>query len=229
MSTRSRGGPERGRKLSHGIGAASGWAERAQRLLERGLIRIAPRSTAGPITLSAFELEEWMAPLFFAKVQAALALIGEIEPRRLPRIERDIRVIGGVGAGASYYANRLGMIVLSWHAVLPQSTEAVAMTIIHEATHARIYGAGIRYPEPLRARIERICVEEEAAFALRLPNGEVMAKEALARLERPWWTPDELHESAMERGRALEVPEWMMRLREWRHRRRKARRGNDSG
>jgi hypothetical protein len=195
-------------------------ARRVDTTIEQIDLRISKRSEALGIELRAKTLDGWMHPLFFEKVRRALGLIGEYEPRRLLRIQRDIRTIAGSRGGNSYYHYPLRLIVLSWPAVFPVTVADVALTIIHEATHARIAQAGIEYGDALRARIEAACVRQEAAFALRLPGGEGLAERQLGKLARPWWTPERLHESAVESARAHGVPEWLLRIMQKRHERR---------
>ena len=40
----------------------------------------------------------------------------------------------------------------------------IAATLVHEAVHARLQRAGLRYWPDLRPRIEAVCVREEIAF-----------------------------------------------------------------
>ena len=45
------------------------------------------------------------------------------------------------------------------------SAEQLAMTLVHEATHGYLHFRAISYKEERRARIERVCVQTEIAFA----------------------------------------------------------------
>jgi hypothetical protein len=183
------------------------WLEKTSRRLLYGLTT---RSEAHGIELRAGLLDAWMEPLFFAKVTRALDLIAERDARRLARIQRDVRVICGDLAGYSHWYDPLRLMVLVWPAVFPTRVEDVALTIVHEATHARIYRAGIAYDEDARARIEAVCVGQEATFARLLPDGESLAERELKKLDTPWWTTSEFQRSQLERARAHEIPEWLI-------------------
>lgn len=185
--------------------------ERIRGGLWRGIELASPRSSAREFELRAVSVPTGMEKLFYAKVCLALDLIGKYEPRRLNRIRRDVRAIAGVAGGSHQYKAMTRSIVLSWPGVLRSTSAELAMTIIHEATHGRIIDFGVRYDEPLRARIEGICVAQEAVFARALPGGEQLAKGALEKLSQPWWSPNDLHRSNMEFARAHDLPGWALR------------------
>lgn len=109
-----------------------------------------------------------------------------------------------------------------------RTTEDIASAIVHEATHARLWRYGFRYPEEMRSRIEAVCFRRERAFATKLPNGEkiqdLAARSLAAYAGQEHWT-DEVRRQRQEEGviRALEylgVPKWLMRAlratRRWR-------------
>ena len=77
---------------------------------------------------------------------------------------------------------------------------------MHEGAHARLLRAGVGYAEPARARVERICVGQEAAFARRLPDGAALVAEALARRDAPARARPELYSNRAQRARALAWP-----------------------
>ena len=101
----------------------------------------------------------------------------------------------------------------------------IASILVHEFTHARIDAAGIRYGPATRIRIERACVRQQIAFTTRLPPSEANDRLA-ARLRSQWERAPELWSAAaaaerFERaGRALGMPDWLIRLglrfRRWR-------------
>jgi hypothetical protein len=50
---------------------------------------------------------------------------------------------------------------------------AVASKLVHEAVHARLRCAGLgSYGADLAVRVEELCIDEEIAFAQRLPRDE---------------------------------------------------------
>jgi hypothetical protein len=187
--------------------------ERIQARLWRTAEIRSHRGSACGIELRAMSVPQGMEELFYARVRVALVLIEKYEPRRLVRIRRDISAIGGVAGGADgWYQVAARSILLSWPAVLRSTSAELAMTIVHEATHARIESLGVRYEEPLRTRIESLCVAQEAAFARTLPGGELLADRALEKLSRPWWSPEDLLLWRMEFGRAHNVPQWLLKF-----------------
>ena len=69
--------------------------------------------------------------------------------------------------------------------------ELIASVIVHEATHARLMRCGIGYEEELRARVEKVCLRRELAFAAKLPNGEQIRAQTdpeLGYLPPSYWT-----------------------------------------
>jgi hypothetical protein len=77
------------------------------------------------------------------------------------------------------------MCLLRFEYVLdPRTTPTqLAMTLVHEGTHARLLRAGFPYRERLRRRVERLCVLAEIIFASRLPDAEAEVQEAEKRLD----------------------------------------------
>src|SRR6266542_5713544 len=119
----------------------------------------------------------------FEKVAAALDLIAEYEPRRLRRIARDIQGVWVRRAAyaPAYYIEALRLCVIDRKFVTPEDTAPamIAVALVHEATHARLFRNKIPYTEAIRPRIEAVCDEQSAAFARRLPDGESLARRIL--------------------------------------------------
>ncbi len=89
------------------------------------------------------------------------------------------------------------------------------MTLVHEATHARVYRAGIRYLPRNRRRIEQICVRAEIDFATQLPDATLLADEARHALETEWWEDVPKRERELGQLRILGVPAWLIWLRKF--------------
>lgn len=125
----------------------------------------------------------------FGKVDAALALLAAHDPLRYGYLRRDVRRIWvtGLPAATAQYLAELGMCVLDFDYVAAAATtpEHVAQTLVHEGAHARLRRAGFGYGEAVRARVERVCVGQEAALARKLPGGAALVADAEARLEYP--------------------------------------------
>lgn len=156
------------------------------------------------------------------KVEKALSLIRGHDPVRYQRILRDLERIWVVylfGAVGSFHS-------LTWTCkldrrfVLDEKTalESIACTIVHEATHARLWRNGIFYDEDIRVRVEGVCIGSEIAFADRLPEGTWIADDAWRC--RQALQPSDFSDTAMNaRRRAgterlfreLEMPEWFIK------------------
>lgn len=76
---------------------------------------------------------------------------------------------------------------------------SLATTIVHEAAHARLWKRGIGYEETQRVAIERYCMEQEIAFAKRLPDGQHIIDEAtdiIASLDASYYSDSSFQERA---------------------------------
>ena len=122
------------------------------------------------------------------KVRAALDLIATTDARCYRIVKKYVRhVIVWPGDYTAY--DRWGGIHFAREYLEDANTPLVAAGLVHEATHLRIARSGIPYDPELRARIEALCVREQAAFLRRVadPRGEAWAIEAEEHLSRPWW------------------------------------------
>jgi hypothetical protein len=118
-------------------------------------------------------------------VQDALDLISKYDPRRSRRLHRDLRRIWvGATPYRGEYDSELDMCVLQFeYVVSPDTSPArLALTIAHEAMHARLARRGIGYSESVRARVERICILSEIDLAERLPGSQALVDGARQRL-----------------------------------------------
>jgi hypothetical protein len=198
-----------------------------QRALRDLLWRLSDRRDAHgfPIGYSKSDADSMMAQ---ARVTAAFDLIAATWPRWLQRTRTYVdrvqvrRVIQSIG---------------EWHGVSRQvdldydylcrpevSIAAIASTIVHECTHARIHAAGIPYIGAERIRIERACVGQELAFVRALADDEAHSA-LLARIANMSEHADDVwsSESNERRSRAalqtIGVPRWLadvtLRLRKW--------------
>jgi hypothetical protein len=174
------------------------------------LIRISPKQQCLGIEVLDYTFDGEDPAPYFAKVTSALELIAQLQPMRLGRIRRDLkRIVIAKQVGASYWPNWRAC-ALTPRGLDSEDIAGIALSIIHEATHARLDGCGIEYIADLRPRIERRCTEEEISFALLLEDGQKRAAELTSKLEKPWWTDEQLR-SYQIRKLEMNYPAWVAR------------------
>lgn len=123
----------------------------------------------------------------FENVAEALGVIERFDTRRVAALRRRVALLLVTENDGSAYIPTLNAGLLSLNLVLTRSAEEIAVTIVHEMTHARLWQRGFRYAAAKRERIERICVGEEMRFAARLPGGSELVKESERLLTSRWW------------------------------------------
>ena len=143
-----------------------------------------------------------------SKLDDALETLKRGDPRRYHRVRMHVRHIF-VWPGHYSAQDKFGGMMLSGQLARVASTAHIVGDLVHEATHLRIARQGIRYVQARRARIERLCVEEEIDALLRCDlideRESTSMREALAT---PWWTSD-VRRKDIERVLATaELPRW---------------------
>jgi hypothetical protein len=152
------------------------------------------------------------------RVAKALDLIHSFDRRRSERLERDrVGILLAPGYGQHTYSEGANIIDLDLRLVMHNSTESLAIAIVHEATHARFGLAGVHYGSGNAMRMERRCVEEEIAFVRRLPYTSEAeyadwAEKKRARLAHPWWTRRGRLRALARAFEAEGAPQWMIRI-----------------
>lgn len=103
---------------------------------------------------------------------------------------------------------------------------AVACTVVHEATHARLFELGIPYDEPIRYRVELVCVKASLLTAQRLPGAHAEVDRCRRQLliDPGYFSSEKFAERAINDLRADGLPEWLIRILVWIRRTRAARR-----
>jgi len=171
------------------------------------------------------------------KIVEALGLIRDFDPVRYKHMLRDVRqiLVTTLPSSVAQWAVASQACELDERYLVHEDTtsERVASSIVHEATHARLMRCGIGYEEALRDRVEQVCLRREIAFAARLPTGRGRLEDVEATLAA---MPDLSDEAMTERyldgvRDALlynNLPRWfvglVMSYGRWQHRRRFARR-----
>jgi len=180
------------------------------------LIRTAPRQKCLGIDVVDLTDDGEDPTPYFAKVMSALEIIARHQPKRLDRIRRDLRYILIFKQPGATYWDDLRACTLSAQFVASKDTEVIALSVVHEATHARISSRGIPYDPAHQARIERVCVHEEVSLVRLLANGSERAAQLISHLDTPWWTAEQVRDRKI---RALEMnaPPWLTRFFIWLH------------
>ncbi|MFL5493649.1 MAG: hypothetical protein ACJ8DC_04605 [Gemmatimonadales bacterium] len=181
---------------------------RVRWLLLRGLLILSQRKKLDGIEVVDAAEEDGERTL--ERLRGALNVIEKGDPRRYQRLKRDLRRIVLVRAGDPEFASEIGACILRSGYVRESEPAALASTLVHEATHARLCRLGIGYGPALRARVEGICVREQIAFAERIGSVEIL-DHLRQKLDRPWWTRAQLQERRIVAWRNLGVPEWAVR------------------
>ncbi|MEO0772021.1 MAG: hypothetical protein AAFZ04_02450 [Pseudomonadota bacterium] len=125
-------------------------------------------------------------------ITAALDRIAAVDPISFARIPHLLP--GGIIAdptdyAAAWYSIKRKACVIGQHSLRLGHTDDLALSIIHEMCHARLWEAGIGYDAPaLRVRVEQVCIRREIAFARKLEAQGVPQGTHTA------WLSDKLHE-----------------------------------
>lgn len=179
----------------------------------RAMIARSPRQNVEGLEASDL-IASGRTELLFAKLGAALGLIASVDPPRFARLTRDLRRVVFLESGPEYWPEARACVL---NDVADLSAAEVALRVVHEAAHARLWNAGFRYGPDVRARIERICVSAELAFVRKLPESAQLVEETERKLEQEWWAADRRAERVADDLRQVGAPAWMQRLHE-RHR-----------
>ena len=141
------------------------------------------RKRCGPLWVVDRTADE-ACPDFYDQIEKALQFIREHDPRRANRVEKHLRYIvssASTDSFSGYYNEGMKACLINYtqkyefllgSGELTEQTQLVltmelASLIVHEATHGRIFEAGIAYEGERRERIERLCMREETQFMRR--------------------------------------------------------------
>lgn len=164
-----------------------------------------------PLYVLHLDLDPSFVPLYVAKVRRGLEYLKAYDPRRYRRLRQDVDRIVVIHQAGPHYDHRIGAIVLRGKTFARKPIPEVALTLVHEATHARIQAWGIEYVPEIRGRIEHACIRQEIAFARRIPQGEKFAEGSRKALQQPWWTEERLHDKQLAEMEASRIPRWIAR------------------
>jgi hypothetical protein len=154
----------------------------------------------------------------FQRVHESLCLVGTHAPQLLNRIRRRIPSIWIPGWHFAYgaYDADLGACVLaSTYVDSPEvSSAAIAGTIVHEATHARIWRSDYETSAFVRARTERLCYQQQSEFLNRVPGSSELARlaEMQGRVDPIVWSSEALSAARAETLERENMPKWLIRI-----------------
>ncbi len=154
------------------------------------------KGSYGGIQLTDMIAEGHHSAEFVVFTIQALRLIERTDPRRFDFVQQELRYIANtplLSGGAYKRATRRCQIdFLRYRCARNQPgyewyLARYACTIIHEATHGRIFRFGIPYNEKTWQRIERLCYREEERFVKRLHSEEYDYSTLLPEFDPIWW------------------------------------------
>jgi len=138
-----------------------------------------------------------------ARLDGAVALLKQYTPLRLSYLQTDLPKLSIFPAGAALARcyHRIRLCLLDEEYLLSDRTSSVdlALTLVHEGTHARLARNGFRYLDARRARIERICYAAQLIVARRIPGGD----EAVRSSEGSLAASDDYYSRSVQRMREL--------------------------
>lgn len=147
------------------------------------------------------------------KIEAALTLIREVEPHRFRRLVRDLGCIVVLRAGGPEFLPPIRGCLLGQSLVLNNTITGLALMIVHEAAHARLWRRGFSYDPALRSRVERACIGQEIDLAERLPDAKIVVPWVRKKLDNSSSWSDESRESRRQAELdKLVLPSWVRRL-----------------
>ena len=121
----------------------------------------------------------------FERLDAALGLIERYQSSHFRRMHRDfarIVVRRFPCRGAYFPETRTCLVELTFVVNREFTSTQVAATILHEAMHARLDNAGVKYDPAGAAKHERFCRRAEVEFGMVAPDGAPVVERALASL-----------------------------------------------
>ena len=154
------------RRCAYGLAVLPG--SRVQRPRRTYELASAVPFRAGPFHFWCERRFEGEAAELVGKVGEALTLISEVDPRRCSRLWADVPRVYIRGQVHGSYWRDENAIVLPAARVRDEEPVEIALTMIHEAAHARLEKVGIGYWPDLQQRIESRCVKEQLGFCRRL-------------------------------------------------------------
>lgn len=99
---------------------------------------------------------------------------------------------------------------------------AIAATTVHEATHGWLFSLGIGYDEPVRHRVEQICIRAALRVAQNLPGAEDEVDRCRQQLTMTAdaFSDEGYEQLIVQQLRETGAPNWLIRSAIWLKRKR---------
>ena|SRR2546421_7469089 len=159
-----------------------------------------------------------LRPRIYKRLDGALDLLSTYAPARYDRTVRSLKgflVLGTGKATRGSYDPANGVCRLSetFMTKVDTTPAAIACTVVHEATHGRLFELGIGYEEPIRHRVELLCIKAALLTAQRLPDAadEVEQCRTQMLIEPEYFSKEKFIERGTHQLRELGCPEWVIR------------------
>lgn len=174
--------------------------------------RLLPRQVVEGVEITTLTGDE-RAAVQMSRLAEALRLVRRYDPTRFNRLTKQLRRIAIVSRGGELYDHGLSTYMADLGVAATRSIPELALAIVHEATHARLRCRGVQTTASNVARVERICVEQEMAFARLLPDSATLVEWAEGKLLRSWWGDEELRLRRDQLSATFGFPKWLLGLR----------------
>lgn len=156
------------------------------------------------------------ASRLFPIVESAIEMVREVDPRRFDRICHDVKrlaVVRSFGSAGEYWP-QYDAVALDIQHLEESAVVAISLTIVHEATHARVTRWGVG--ESIgRERTERACLNQEIVFARKLPNSEALIEGVVRKLNSRYWEEQDDPRRFARRLESGGTPAWLRRFLVW--------------
>jgi hypothetical protein len=191
----------------------------------------AVRCDGGDVTLLCEEHLVEARDALAANFRKAISLIDATCPaqyRRIRRVKSDFLV---KRAGSSAFWAEVNTCLITSDLARKGGPD-LALSIVHESTHAMLHAMGVPWRPRYYARIERLCLRREMAFCRALERRGYGVEARLEwyrkRLKSDFYTPELLIVDRIRNAEAHGRPRWHTTFLRWRLARIRGRRGGEN-
>ena len=174
------------------------------------VLRCFPRGYARGLRVVFVNIDADRA-LCLSRLQEAIDMVASAGSSFQANLRRVRHVAVWMACNASI--DSLGGVQLASEDIIDLPTILLASVLVHEATHLRVAARHIKYEGSLRARIEELCVREQARFLRTFGGtGEKLAGVVEESLKQRWWEDSALEAELQRQLVQHQVPPWLEAL-----------------